>query len=227
MPGLSPAGGGIRLRLVMGGYRRYERLHHDGVAQPGALPDGLTQTPPGHAWLVRFAIGAILFLLLFLPSCRWLLTLGALLAAAFVAGIAWLGHAGAGDDAERPFMLAADALHLCAASVWPVGLVPFALLLRRQLKSSSPESACVSVRRFSGVSLFIVALLAATGFVNGWFLVGSLRALVRSAYGRLLVVKVALFAGAVILGACNLCLHAPRIETSTQALPRHSAQGLD
>jgi len=179
----------------------------------------LTQTPPGQVWLVRSAIGALLFILLFFPPHRWLWIIGALVAAAFTASIAWLGHAGAGDDAQRPFMLAADSLHLCAAALWPVGLIPFAFLLRRQLNARALPAAHTSVRRFSALSLLTVSLLAATGLINAWFLVGTLHALVTSAYGRLLIIKITLFAIAVSLGACNLLVHKPRLDTAPAAMP--------
>jgi putative copper resistance protein D len=179
----------------------------------------LTQTPPGQVWLVRAAIGIALFILLFFPPRRWLWFIGALLAAAFTASIAWLGHAGAGDDAQRPFMLAADALHLCAAAIWPAGLIPFAFLLRRQLRSGDLSAAHRTVRHFSTLSLITVTLLAATGLVNSWFLVGTLHALVASAYGRLLIIKLILFAITLSLGACNLLIHKPRLATAPAAMP--------
>ena len=54
--------------------------------------------------------------------------------------------------------------------------------------------------------------------VNACFLVGSFHALVTSNYGRLLIIKVALFAITVALGASNLLMHKPRLETAPEAL---------
>jgi len=68
------------------------------------------------------------------------------------------------------------------------------------------------------MSLVTVAVLAASGVVNACFLVGSFHALVTSNYGRLLIIKVALFAMAVGFGAWNLLMHKPRLETSPEAL---------
>jgi putative copper resistance protein D len=173
----------------------------------------LEQTPPGQVWIVRCAIGAALGVLLCFPRGQWRWWLGALLAAAFTGSLAWLGHAGAGEDRQRLVMLTADVCHLLAASLWPAGLLPFALLLRRTLKAGALPAAYVVARRFSAMSLITVVVLAGSGAVNAYFLVGSFHALVATDYGRLLILKLALFAAAATLGAWNLLVHEPKIET--------------
>jgi putative copper export protein len=55
------------------------------------------------------------------------------------------------------------------------------------------------VRRFSALSLGGVALLAATGFINSWFLVGSFSNLIEQTYGRWLLAKIILFCFAVAI----------------------------
>jgi putative copper resistance protein D len=110
-------------------------------------------------------------------------------------------------------MLTADVCHLLAASLWPAGLLPFALLLRRTLKAGALPAAYVVARRFSAMSLITVVVLAGSGAVNAYFLVGSFHALVATDYGRLLILKLALFAAAATLGAWNLLVHEPKIET--------------
>jgi len=178
----------------------------------------LTQTPPGQAWMFRCGVGVILALLLCFARRGWSWWVGAALAAALVGSIAWLGHAGASADASRPWMLAADVTHLLAASLWPAGLLPFALLLRRRMKAGAIPEARAAVRRFSAISLGAVAVVVASGTVNALFLVGSFHALVSSDYGRLLMVKLALFAAALALGAWNLLIHKPRLESSPGAM---------
>ena len=176
------------------------------------------QTPPGQVWLLRCGIALLLGALLCFPRGRWRWPAGLILAAAFAASLAWLGHAGAGEDARRSLMLAADSIHLLAAGTWPAGLLPFALLLRRQVKAGALPAAHAATRRFSTVSLVTVGLLAASGLVNACFLVGSFHALVATDYGRLLILKLTLFAITVTLGAWNLLVHKPRLESSPGAL---------
>jgi putative copper resistance protein D len=176
----------------------------------------LEQTPPGHVWIVRAGIAVPLAALLCLPRGGWRLGMAA--AAALTGSLAWLGHAGANGDAWRSFRLVADVAHLLAASIWPAGLLPFVLLLRRQLKRGSPAEAHALARRFSAVSLGAVAILAASGLVNAYALVGGFHALATTDYGRLLMVKLLFFAIAVILGGWNLIVHEPRLETDPRAL---------
>ena len=176
------------------------------------------QTPWGQVWIVRCGIGALMGALLCFPRGEWRWIFGLILAAAFVGSLAWLGHAGASEGGRRSFQLAADVAHLLAAALWPGGLLPFVLLLRQRMKSNALADAYTAARRFSAISLVTVAVLAASGLVNATFFVGSLHALVATEYGRLLVVKLALFSSAVVLGAWNLLVHGPRLETVPTAL---------
>ena len=174
----------------------------------------VTQTPPGEVWAFRAGVAVVLAVMLCLRPIRvW----GIVPAAVFVGSIAWLGHAGAGDDTRRPWMLAADVAHLLAASLWPAGLLPFALLLKQKIKAGALEEADLAARRFSAMSLVTVALLAATGSVNAVFLVGSFHGLVAFPYGQLLIVKLVFFAAAVALGSRNLLVHKPRRELVAMA----------
>jgi putative copper export protein len=113
------------------------------------------------------------------------------LAIALLVSISGLGHAAAGTGSAFPWRIGADALHLFAASIWPTGLLPFALFLRasRQIEASSILAV---VRRFSTISFITVGVLIATGMVNATFLVGSFSALVRTDYGHILCLKLAL-----------------------------------
>jgi putative copper resistance protein D len=45
------------------------------------------------------------------------------------------------------------------------------------------------------VGYVAVAVLIASGLINGWYLVGSFAALLGTLYGRLLLVKLSLFFG--------------------------------
>jgi putative copper resistance protein D len=178
----------------------------------------LEQTAPGQVWMVRGGIGAVLGILLCFPRGRWRWRAGVVVAAAFTGSLAWLGHAGAEGGGTRVLMLGVDVVHLLAASFWPAGLLPFALLLRRLVKAGALPAAWAATRRFSTISLVTVAVLATSGFFNACFLVGSLHALVSTDYGRLLMVKLALFLAAVTVGAWNLLVHKPRLETAPHAL---------
>ena len=122
---------------------------------------------------------------------------------ALLGSLAWAGH---GLENSR-WHLFADVLHLLAAGFWPTGLLLLALFLRklRQVPDLAQwQSIAALVRRFSALSLGSVALLATTGFVNSWFLVGSFSNLLEQHYGRWLLAKIILFCFAVTIGAVNL-----------------------
>jgi copper resistance protein D len=120
-----------------------------------------------------------------------------------VGSLAWAGH---GQESSSWHLLA-DVLHLLAAGVWPAGLMPLFLILRRARLISDPANWLLLarlVRRFSAISLTTVLLLAITGTVNAWFLVGSFPNLIEQPYGRWLLAKVILFCAALAIAAVNL-----------------------
>ena len=123
--------------------------------------------------------------------------------------------AGAGHGLENSrWHLFADVLHLLAAGFWPTGLLPLTLFLQKFRQASEPARwnwITALVRRFSALSLASVALLAATGLINSWFLVGSLSNLLEQPYGRWLLAKIILFCLAVAVGAVNLLRLKPRL----------------
>lgn len=140
-------------------------------------------------------------------TLAWLeLSLGGLL----LGSLAWAGH---GQETSN-WHLFADVLHLLAAGFWPAGLLPFALLLRQLRHTPEPghwNQVALLVRRFSAISIGIVVVLAITGWVNGWYLVGSFANLVQQPYGRWLLAKIILFILAVAIGAVNLLRLKPRL----------------
>jgi putative copper resistance protein D len=141
---------------------------------------------------------------------RFLIWLEFFFSGALLGSLEWAGH---GQETSAWHLLA-DVWHLLVAGFWPAGLLPFALLLRRLRQARDPahgHSIAALVRRFSALSLGSVALLAATGFVNSWFLVGSFSNLIEQPYGRWLLAKIILFCFAVAIGAVNLLRLKPRL----------------
>jgi putative copper resistance protein D len=132
-----------------------------------------------------------------------------------------LAWAGPGQE-DSSWHLLADILHLLVAGLWPTGLLPLALLLKRLRQASEPARwhlIAALVRRFSAISLGSVALLALTGWVNAWFLAGSFSNLLEQTYGRWLLVKIILFVFAVAIGAVNLLRLKPRLSIEKPQAP--------
>ena len=187
----------VLARMTVGSPREMPGIDSIGVA--------ITQTQFGRLWIWRLGL-MLLFTIANLFARRKCRTFrwssrawqygGVLIATTLLVSITWAGHAGATIGGERPIHLTVDSAHLIAAGLWPGGLLPLTLVLLQACRSSDLSllfAAGAIIRRFSAFSLLVVAALAATGLTNSYFLVGSLRGLVTTGYGRLLMVKVLLF----------------------------------
>ena len=147
----------------------------------------LRETRFGELW-----IACALLLIVVAATLRWRVI--ATVAAGLVLAVtADTGHAGAEGGLVH---LGADAIHLLAVGAWVGGLVPFAMAMAR------PDSAVIAWR-FSTLGTVCVGLILVTGGVNGWFLVGNLHALTGTDYGRVLLLKLALFAIMLVVAAIN------------------------
>jgi putative copper resistance protein D len=95
---------------------------------------------------------------------------------------------------------------LLAAGAWLGGLLPLGFIL---LNYAGNSEAAFTIDldqillRFSGMGYIAVATLIGSGLVNSWFLVGSVSGLLETAYGQMLITKLALFAGMLALAVSN------------------------
>lgn len=121
-----------------------------------------------------------------------------------VGSFAWSGHAGATEGVGAMLHPLADALHAISASIWFGALAALTLICRRPEAARDPATP-EAFAAFSSVGTVAVATLALTGLVNAAFLVGVERIdqTLEGAWGRLLVVKLALFAALLSLAASN------------------------
>jgi copper transport protein len=97
--------------------------------------------------------------------------------------------------------VAVDGAHLLAACAWLGGLVQFSLLSAGDLPAASA--------RFRRVASASVAVLLAAGLYTALLHVQSADALVDSPYGRVLLIKLAVVAVLLGVGASNLLRHLP------------------
>ena len=137
-----------------------------------------------------------------------------------LASFAWSGHGAADDGLAGVIHLTADVIHLLAAGVWLGALAILALHLI--VGTSRAEALHAGLAGFSGVGTAVVAALVVTGLANSWFLIAPqhLPALIGSAYGLLLLAKLAVFAAMLGLAALNRYVLTPRLAASPDgALP--------
>jgi putative copper resistance protein D len=175
-------------------------------------------TPFGRAALARAGLLAVALAVSLAPRPtprRWIV-LGALGLAAS-ATFAWTGHGATDDGWAGVVHLGADVLHLLAATIWIgalLGLSGLLIELRRRGDGSVVSLAAEALNSFSRIGVAVVAVIAGTGLVNSWFLVGpdAVGSLLTTTYGQFLVAKLALFVGMLALAAANRYRHTPRLE---------------
>jgi putative copper resistance protein D len=196
------------------------------AATSRVLSTVLNRTQFGEVAEIRCVLAVMLAACLaydrFPPAC-WLAPVAAL---GLTASIAWTGHAASTlGDLANPH-LAADVLHLSAAAIWIGGLVSLALLLnlaRRVRSLASASLAQAAALRFSTLGIVSVGTLLASGFVNAWILVGSFNALMITAYGRLLLLKIVVFTVMLVFAAINRFRLTPRLAASSASEPQLEA----
>jgi len=148
----------------------------------------------GPAWLWHMGLEAALLVVLLALSGRLALALVVPLAAAHVGSLAWAGHAVMHPGAAP---LVVQALHLLAGGLW-LGSLPALFHLLACARAAPSAALDRAVRTmlplYSRVGYGVVALLVLTGIGNSIFLVGSVGALLTTAFGRVLMLKLVLAA---------------------------------
>lgn len=174
------------------------------LAHP-ALIELLARTSFGRLWLARAGLWALVGGLVWAargrtPRLGFALAVGALL----LLPQSLFGHASAAPNSL--IAVAANWLHLAATALWVGGLAAFAVILTAGRRSAALTSASAAalVGHFSNYARVAVTALLLTGAYAAWLHVGSVRALLETQYGRVLVVKLCLLAPLLAIAAINL-----------------------
>lgn len=188
----------------------------------------ITQMDLGKAALARAALALIAAIYAgVMPRGRalWLGVggLGAFACATF----GWMGHGAATEGGGRLPHLAADILHALSTALWLGALAAFAGLVapRRQAFEQLAATA-TALQRFSPLGIALVATIVATGLVNSWYMIGlDIGLALHSAYGELLALKLALFAGMLILAGLHRQRSVPELAArlSASLVPQEDA----
>jgi putative copper resistance protein D len=150
----------------------------------------------------------------------------AMLAASGVAlgSLAFTGHA----NMDGWVHLLADIAHLIAAAMWIgaiAGLLAMAILAHRAPTADRLDQAWRALHGFARTGTILVGVIALTGLVNIWAIIGvaNLPTLPATAYGRLLIAKLILFAAMLALAAANRFAHVPALARAVRAGPPAAA----
>lgn len=204
MAGAGRAGAGMAAAMMLGGIVAAGASL--GLQGLDALGAPLAQFARPAVWLAALdtsygwtvlaglaALGCGLLALAFPGAGKPLAALGL---AGVGTALAASGHASAAEPQwlTRPMVW----LHGACIALWTGALIPLGLALKRR-----QAGAGLFLRRFSNAIPFGVGVLAAAGIVIAVIQVRTPAALVATAYGRLLLVKLALVAALLALAAVN------------------------
>lgn len=172
--------------------------------------DLVRETDIGMAWIYRSA-ALLLALAAAIWMPRWPTPTAAILVAAgsvAVATLAWSGHAGATEGMAGIIHRVSDISHMIAAAIWIGAIGAFLLLISPQRMREWPNGHRVAARsmdQFSRIGTICVLFIAATGLINGQFIVGitNIARALGAPYGQLLLAKLALFGLMLALAAAN------------------------
>lgn len=181
------------------------------AARSGGTWTVLTETRFGWVWSVRFVLALLLAACIGRPRIP---AIQILFAAIFLALLAFTGHAGATRGTAGDLHLAADIAHVLAAGAWLGALPAFVMALgitRRAAKDDWTKFVVRTTRRFSVLGALSVATLLASGVVNSWNLLGRPHDLWTTGYGRLIAIKIGLFAVMTAIAAFNKFVLTPRL----------------
>ena len=173
------------------------------TVRSGMLGDRFGQVWTGRLVLLGLTASVLAFLFRRIPANerqlpQGLLAAGGLLSVGLLLTPALAGHAAALDLV--PLAIVSDVIHVGAVSVWLGGL---ALLAAAVLPRRVADELAVVVPRFSRAAFAAVVTILVTGVFQSWRQVRSTAALTETTYGRLLIVKVLLFALLVALGGLS------------------------
>lgn len=146
--------------------------------------------------------------------------LGLIGAALVIASYSFDGHTV--SEGPRWLHAAANATHVSAAAVWSGGLAMLAGLLRRRVRSGS--DVLQPLLRFSQAASVSLVLAGVAGTVMAVLVMDRFTDLWSTAWGRLLLAKIALVALAACLGARNRWTHLPaaaRIASESRSHPAY------
>ena len=205
--------------LLVGRTMEMSRQGLDEVAH--WLPLVLRETPFGDVWLVRPVMLAMAWAAWFIGRNLEHRRAAAAFLFATAAVIAFTRSATGHPADQGSWTLPewVDWAHLVAVSVWAgvvftMSIAIFPRLSRERLPSSVRANL---ITRLSSVATAALICILATGILSAYHYIGTLAALRDSTYGHILIVKLALVAVAVALGAANRFLFVPRIRAAATA----------
>ncbi len=179
----------------------------------------LWQTPVGDVLIYRVAGAGLIILGVFIPVVgQWIALAGGLIA---LWSFAEIGHV---PELEATGVRVLLLLHLVGVAFWIGVLAPLRALARRPKHLAS---AATLGHRFGQAALVSVPALILAGLLMAWLLLGDLRALLSSAYGQTLLLKLALVGVILALAAANKTRFVPAMQAGDEKAAQHLARSIE
>ena len=138
------------------------------------------------------------------------------LASALLIAITMSGHAAAVNPNIVSYAIVIDWLHLLAASLWVGGMMYIATnylpVLKRLHIPQQARSLVTVLPYFSPLAIAGVVIMAITGPFSATFHLTSWQQFLSTAYGRALLVKIALIGGLLVTSAIHVGILRPRLK---------------
>ena len=192
---------------------------------PTLLVELATSGRFGIYWMMRevvIVLAIILAIYMILQQQRSRITKTALpianlvLASALLIAITMSGHAAAVNPNIVSYAIVIDWLHLLAASLWVGGMMYIATnylpVLKRLHIPQQARSLVTVLPYFSPLAIAGVVIMAITGPFSATFHLTSWQQFLSTAYGRALLVKIALIGGLLVTSAIHVGILRPRLK---------------
>lgn len=219
--------------LLLRLYAQSYALHGSAQAlDPTLIGTMLVRTIWGWGWLLQLAGTIVVLVGLLAVRTRehvgwWIMVPGAV-ALALTPGLS--GHAVA-TPGVTVLAVMADGLHVLGAGGWLGSLllvlvVGLPVALRRPAGQRA-DSVAALINAFSPTALFFAGVVVSTGLFAAWVHLGSVPALWQSAYGRTLLVKLAVLSVVFGTGAYNWLKVRPALGDEVAAHRLRRSAGLE
>lgn len=186
------------------------------------LGRALTHSDYGSFWQLRTVTWLLLVVLALrmtqkgdiITSARWV-ALGALVIAFVMSST---GHAG--DSGTLTWSNLMNALHIAGVSLWGGTVIVYAVrILPHARHPKLPAQAlALTATRLSTLAGVALGIVLVTGLYNAWHQLPNWAALWDTAYGQVLLVKLAIVAVMAGIGAINRFIFVPGIERQARQL---------
>ncbi|HWZ19223.1 MAG TPA: copper resistance protein CopC [Ktedonobacteraceae bacterium] len=139
-----------------------------------------------------------------------------ILASALLIAITMSGHAAAVNPNIVSYAIVIDWLHLLAASLWVGGMMYIATnylpVLKRLHIPQQARSLVTVLPYFSPLAIAGVVIMSITGPFSATFHLTSWQQFLSTAYGRALLIKIALIGGLLVTSATHVGILRPRLK---------------